>query len=147
MEILKLSGGGGELTVAVLLLQATQGVCCSPSASPVCPSCCSTSSIRLPSTASWQGTPSPLTSTVSRPTAFMVKALSLKSVRFVVYVKIKATQRSKINKERARIDLTSVFVLCKLFQRHTRGHLYVFGNRLIKLQSILSIQFFILVEL
>lgn len=139
MEILKLSGGGGELTVAVLLLQATQGVCCSPSASPVCPSCCSTSSIRLPSTASWQGTPSPLTSTVSRPTAFMVKALSLKSVRFVVYVKIKATQRSKINKERARIDLTSVL--------HTRGHLYVFRNKLIKLQSILSIKFFILVEL
>lgn len=75
-------GGVGELTVAVLLLQATQGVCCSPSASAVCPSCCSTSSIRLPSTASWQGTPSPRTSTVSA--AFV--ALSLKSLTLDAYL-------------------------------------------------------------
>lgn len=78
VEILKPSG---ELTAPLLLflflLQATQGVCCSPSASPVCPSCCSTSSIRLRSTASWQGTPSRLTSTVSA--AFIVKAFIVTS--------------------------------------------------------------------
>lgn len=78
VEILKPSGG--ELTVAVLFLQATQGVCCSPSASPVCPSCCSTSSIRLPSTACWQGTPSPQTSTVSA--AFTVES----QIKFVCEV-------------------------------------------------------------
>lgn len=75
VEILKPSG---ELTALLLfLLQATQGVCCSPSASPVCPSCCSTSSIRLRSTASWQGTPSRLTSTVSA--AFIVRAFIVTS--------------------------------------------------------------------
>lgn len=82
VEILKLSG---ELTALLIflillflsLLQATQGVCCSPSASPVCPSCCSKSSIRLRSTASWQGTPSRLTSTVSA--AFIVKAFIVTS--------------------------------------------------------------------
>lgn len=56
-----------ELTAALLLLQATQGVSCSRSASPVCPSCCSTSSTRSQSAASWRGTPSPQTSTVSAP--------------------------------------------------------------------------------
>lgn len=99
-NVCKLSGVGGELTVAALLLQATQGVCCSPYASPVCPSCCSTSSIRLPSTASWPGTPSPLTSTVSTVYCLLY-CRGLKVVMFVVYVEIKATCRLRIYKEPA----------------------------------------------
>lgn len=94
VQILKVSVAlTALLFFLLLLLQATQDVCCNPSASPVCPSCCSTSSIRLRSTASWQGTPSRPTSTVSA--AFIVKVPIVESASWLSFVQMWATPQIK----------------------------------------------------